>query len=215
MTVNTQAPARGRLVGSFRFVTATQRWAWSDEVARMHVYEPDSVVRSTKLVLSHKHPHDKAYVAALIDDAIQYGPPFSSRHRIIDAEGLAHVVVVVGDLLYDEKEQVIATAGFYIDITDAHESNIQDALEDASYGAESSSDVEWVRGILMFVYNLSAEQAMGVLGWRAKKLSIGIEDLSAKFVREVTSEDVMSDPLRRHVDHVLQRIRQGTADTAD
>ena len=138
MTVNTQAPARGRLVGSFRFVTATPRSAWSHEVARIHAYEPGSVVRSTKLVLSHKHPHDKVDVAALIDHAIQYGQPFSSRHRIIDTEGLAHVVVVVGDLLYDEKDQVIGTAGFHIDITDARESDIQDALEDASCGAEAA-----------------------------------------------------------------------------
>ena len=67
----------------------------------------------------------------------------------------------------------------------------------------------------MFVYNLSAEHAMGVLGWREMKLSIGIEDLGAKFVREVTSEDVMSDPLRRHVDLVLLRTRKGTANTAE
>ena len=112
MTVNTQAPARGRLVGSSRFVTATHRWAWSDEVARMYVYEPGRIVRSTKMVLSHKHPHDKANVAALIDDAIQYGQLFSSHHRVIDAEGPVHVVVVVGNLFYDEKEPVIGTAGF-------------------------------------------------------------------------------------------------------
>ena len=205
MTVNTRAPARGRLVGSSRFVTATHRWAWSDEVARMYVYEPGRIVRSTKMVLSHKHPHDKGNVAALIDDAIQYGQLFSSHHRVIDAEGPVHVVVVVGNLFYDEKEPVIGTAGSYIDITDAHESDIQDALEDASYGAESGSDVEWIRGTLMFVDNLSAEHAVGLLGRRAKKLSIGIEGLRAKFVREVASD----------VDDVLLMTRKGTANTAD
>jgi hypothetical protein len=154
------------------------------------------------MVLSHKHPHDKANVAALIDDAIQYGQLFSSHHRVIDAEGPVHVVVVVANLFYDGCDR---HAGSYIDITDAHESDIQDALEDASYGAESGSDVEWIRGTLMFVDNLSAEHAVGVLGWRAKKLSIGIEGLSTKFVREVATD----------VDDVLLMTRKGPTDTAD
>jgi hypothetical protein len=38
-------------VGSFRFWFVGQRWEWSDEVARMHGYEPGSVVPTTKLLL--------------------------------------------------------------------------------------------------------------------------------------------------------------------
>ena len=52
-------------VGSFHFWFAGERWDWSDEVARMHGYEPGSVVPTTKLLLSHKHPEDRAHVQDL------------------------------------------------------------------------------------------------------------------------------------------------------
>jgi hypothetical protein len=42
--------------GSFRFWFADQRWEWSDEVAAMHGYAPDSVTPTTELLLAHKHP---------------------------------------------------------------------------------------------------------------------------------------------------------------
>ena len=46
-------------VGAFRFWFIGQRWEWSDEVALMHGYEPGSVVPTTELLLSHKHPEDR------------------------------------------------------------------------------------------------------------------------------------------------------------
>jgi hypothetical protein len=54
-------------VGSFRFWFAGERWEWSDEVARMHGYEPGSVAPTTKLLLSHKHPDDREHVLGLFN----------------------------------------------------------------------------------------------------------------------------------------------------
>ncbi|MFI6045255.1 PAS domain-containing protein [Nocardia sp. NPDC051321] len=52
--------------GSFRFWFATQCWEWSPEVYRMHGYSPGEVQPTTELLLSHKHPEDRAQVAELI-----------------------------------------------------------------------------------------------------------------------------------------------------
>ena len=57
-------------VGAFRFWFIGQRWEWSDEVARMHGYEPGSVQPTTELMLSHKHPDDRAHVQELLDYAL-------------------------------------------------------------------------------------------------------------------------------------------------
>jgi hypothetical protein len=57
-----EADAQYLNVGAFRFWFVGQRWEWSDEVARMHGYEPGAVVPTTKLLLSHKHPDDRAHV---------------------------------------------------------------------------------------------------------------------------------------------------------
>ena len=74
--------------------------------------------------------------------------------------------------------------------------------------------VEQALGILMFVYNLSAKHALGVLTWRAKESDIRLEDLSAALVRDVTSEDVTPGRLDRHVNRVLLNARSRIADNA-
>ncbi|MDT5224274.1 MAG: hypothetical protein QOG19_1681, partial [Mycobacterium sp.] len=50
-------------VGRFRYLIREDRWEWSDEVARMHGYEPGTVTPTSQLLLKHKHPDDKPTVA--------------------------------------------------------------------------------------------------------------------------------------------------------
>ena len=61
------APQR---VGWFRFHFADQRWEWSPQVQQMHGYQPGTVVPTTELVLSHKHPDDYGPVAATLAEAL-------------------------------------------------------------------------------------------------------------------------------------------------
>lgn len=92
------APQR---VGWFRFYFEDQRWEWSEQVQRMHGYEPGTVTPTTELVLAHKHPEDRHEVAKTIDEMLRTHRAFSTRHRILDTHGVVHQVVVVGDLLTD------------------------------------------------------------------------------------------------------------------
>ena len=80
-----QQPDHGEdvLVGTFRFWFVGERWEWSDEVAAMHGYAPGSVVPTSALVLSHKHPDDRLHVQELLDRAlVDVG-----QHRVGAAEG--------------------------------------------------------------------------------------------------------------------------------
>lgn len=170
----------------------------------MHGYEPDSVVPTTELILAHKHPDDKPDVAALIDRVIREGHPFSSRHRIIDTKGRVHHVVVVGDQLFDETRQVIGTGGFYIDMTDAYESDVNDRLGDALGDIVAArATIEQAKGILMFVYELSADRAFDLLRWRSQETNTRVRELSAALVRLVTGAGLRPDTLRHQVDHFL------------
>jgi hypothetical protein len=76
-------------IGRFKFFLDGQRWEWSDAVARIHGYEPTTLVPTTELLLQHKHPDDRARVAVVLDRVLS-GEPFSSRHRIIDTAGRTH-----------------------------------------------------------------------------------------------------------------------------
>lgn len=57
--------------GWFRFYFEDQRWEWSEQVQRMHGYEPGTVTPTTEVVLSHKHPDDRGQVAATINDMVE------------------------------------------------------------------------------------------------------------------------------------------------
>lgn len=202
--VDIESSPVGEAVGTFRFLIADQRWEWSDEVALMHGYEPGTVVPTTELVLSHKHPEDKPAVAALINNVVQIGQPFSSRHRIVDTSGRIHLVVVVSDQLFDDARQVVGSAGFYIDITDAFESDVQRRVGKATEQiAAHRAVIEQARGILMYVYNVPAPHALKVLRWRARDTGTDLHGLCEEFVKDASSREMTSDLQRREVDHML------------
>ena len=122
-------------VGSFRFWFDGERWEWSDEVARMHGYEPGTVAPTTELMLSHKHPDDREHVRDLLQHALHSGESFSSRHRFVDTAGGVHDAIVVADCIVDESGAVSGTAGYYIDLTstfdEARYESRQEVLDEA------------------------------------------------------------------------------------
>jgi PAS domain-containing protein len=116
------APQR---VGRFEYHYDSDTWTWSDTVACLHGYEPGEVEPTTELVLSRKHPDDLAQVKALLQ---QSRAPFGSRHRIRTTTGEIRNVVVVGDAVTDADGRITATRGFYVDITDAFNAEIQQSV---------------------------------------------------------------------------------------
>lgn len=96
----------------------------------MHGYVPGSVVPTTELVLSHKHPEDRTPVQELLDRARHSGRSFSSRHRLLDTAGKVHNVIVGADRMVDEAGAVVGTAGYYIDLTATLDENRQEVLDE-------------------------------------------------------------------------------------
>jgi PAS domain S-box-containing protein len=188
-------------VGRFKFFLDEQRWDWSDAVARMHGYEPGTVVPTTELLLQHKHPDDRARVAAVLDRVLS-GEPFSSRHRIIDAAGRTHWVIVVGDVMCDEAGAPIGTTGFYIDVTESLQSDITTVLSDVG-GARAQ--IEQAKGVLMAAYGVSADRAFDILVWRSQETNIKVRDLAAHFLAAIAGK--VSPDTRTHIDHALVTVK--------
>jgi PAS domain S-box-containing protein len=112
-------------VGRFEYRYDSAGWTWSDTVARMHGYEPGEFEPTTELILSHTHPDDLARVKSLLQRSVA---PFSSRHRIRTTTGEIRKVVVVGDPVTDADGRIIATRGFYIDITESFNADLQQSI---------------------------------------------------------------------------------------
>ncbi|OBK25820.1 transcription antitermination regulator [Mycobacterium asiaticum] len=200
-------------VGSFRFWFVGQRWEWSDEVARMHGYEPGSVEPTTKLLMSHKHPDDRAHVQDLLDYALQSGEPFSSRHRFIDTAGNVHDAIVVADRMFDDNGTLLGTAGHYIDLTDSFDEARQEVLDEALPDLfENRAAIEQAKGVLMYVYRVSAEQAFGVLQWRSQETNSKVRALARQLLEEVRSLGTPSSAAQSQFDHLLLTVHERIPD---
>jgi PAS domain S-box-containing protein len=188
-------------VGRFKFFVDGQRWEWSDAVARIHGYEPGTVVPTTELLLQHKHPDDRARVAAALDRVLS-GEPFCSRHRIIDAACRTHWVIVVGDVMCDEVGAPIGTTGFYVDVTESLQSEITSILSDVT---AHRAQIEQAKGVLMAAYGVSAERAFDILVWRSQETNVKVRDLAAHFLAAIAGK--VSVDTRTHIDHTLVTLK--------
>ncbi|OBF04980.1 PAS and ANTAR domain-containing protein [Mycobacterium sp. 852002-10029_SCH5224772] len=189
--------------GWFRFYFTDQRWEWSEQVQRMHGYEPGGVVPTTDLVLSHKHPDDLRQVAATIDQIVNTRRPFSTRHRIIDTGGNVHHVVVVGDRLYDDAGDVIGTHGFYIDVSAPDGQEHEDAVS-AKLAAisENRAGIEQAKGMLMLVYGLSDSAAFELLRWLSQEANIKLRPLAEQIAQDFRGAGLPLDT-QTEFDHLL------------
>src|SRR5689334_8673888 len=84
-------------VGAFRHDLDEDEWCWSDEVYRIHGYEPHAVRPTSDLWLSHIHPEDLDRSLRHFTAVRTRGQPFSSYHRVIGADGKSRQVLTVGE----------------------------------------------------------------------------------------------------------------------
>jgi hypothetical protein len=207
------APQR---VGWFRFYFADQRWEWSEQVQRLHGYEPGTVTPTTELVLAHKHPEDRGQVAKTIDEMLHSHRAFSTRHRILDTGGVVHQVVVVGDQLTDERGAVIGTHGYYVDITPtsdrAHEDLITARVAEIT---QHRAVIEQAKGMLMLVYGLDDDAAFGLLKWLSQHGNVKLRQLARKVVdafRAVRDDGISA---RSAFDHALLTVGEAVGSDGD
>jgi hypothetical protein len=197
------APQR---VGRFEYRYDTDTWTWSDTVARIHGYEPGTVEPTTELVLSHKHVDDLAEVKGLLK---QTAAPFSSRHRIRTTSGEIRKVVVVGDAVLDQDEQVVATRGFYIDITDVADADLQKTLGDELQTIVAHrAIIEQAKGMLMAIYDLDADAAFQILRWRSQEHNVKLNWVAEKLVAKLPNLLQTTPGTRAPVDHYLMTLQE-------
>ena len=204
-----EAVGDGEGVGTFRFWFVGERWEWSDELARMHGYEPGTVEPTTELLLSHKHPDDRRHVQDLLDRALMSNSSFSGRHRFIDTGGKVHDAMVLADRIYDDTGAVVGTAGYYVDLTATFVETRQVALDEALPDLfEARAVIEQAKGILMAVYRVSPEQAFGVLRWRSQETNTKLRSLAKQLIAEVSNLPAPSADVQSAFDHLLLTVHQ-------
>jgi hypothetical protein len=179
-------------IGRFQYFVAEQRWAWSDEVAAMHGYEPGQVEPTTELLLSHKHPDDRAEVTEILQ-RVKEGGLFSSRHRIMDVTGRTHWVVVVSDHLIDDTGHAIGTQGYYIDVSAGLQA---DLTKEIAKAVKSREIIDQAKGLLRVAYGIDADRAFDILKWRSQATQRKLKDIAADFVDGLVHEGLSDDSVK-------------------
>jgi PAS domain S-box-containing protein len=189
--------------GWFRFYFDDQRWEWSEQVQRLHGYQPGTVTPTTELVLSHKHPEDRGQVAATLYDITHTRGVFSSRHRIIDTKGVVRWVVVIGDQFRDDDGAVIGTHGFYVDVTPVEQ--FREDMVTARVGeiTDNRAPIEQVKGMLMLIYDVNAEVAFGLLKWLSQEYNIKVRLLAEQLCTDLRAVAVDGIIRKSVFDHAL------------
>lgn len=196
-------------VGWFRYQFADEEWRWSDEVYRIHGYEPGEVTPTTALVLSHKHPDDHDRVATLLNGIRVDHQPLSSRHRIIDVHGVQHQIVVVGDLLRDDTGSIVGTQGFYIDGSTSDAATQDRITVKVAEIVRNREVIDHAKGMLMAVYGLRSDTAFEVLRWRSQVTNTKLLHLSEQLVAEFVERGAKPDlPPRREYDNILMTVHE-------
>lgn len=200
-------------VGWFRFYFSDQRWEWSDQVQRMHGYEPGSIAPTTDLVLAHKHPEDRGQVAATIDEILHTHGAFSTRHRIIDVSGNVHHVVVVGDQLYDHHGEVVGTHGFYVEVAAAEQVNEDLLTARLAQIADSRAGIEQAKGMLMLVYGVNDAAAFKTLKWLSQETNIKLRLLAEQIAHDFRRAGLGTK--QSEFDQLLLTVHQRVRQTDD
>ncbi|MGY2026404.1 PAS and ANTAR domain-containing protein [Nocardia gipuzkoensis] len=207
MAATGSSPTEQPAVGSFRFWFATRRWEWSAEVYRMHGYRPGEIEPTTQLLLAHKHPDDRTHVAETITRAIDHGEPFSSRHRFIDLSGQEHTVLVVADRILDDAGTAVGTSGFYVDLSGTLEEAHQAMLAATLPGLyENRAVIEQAKGVLMNIYQISADQAFQVLRWRSQETNTKLRALAQQLITELPFVPPPPPDVVATFDHILLTV---------
>lgn len=193
-------------MGRFVYNYNTDSWVWSSTVARMHGYESGEVQPTTELVLSHKHPEDLALVKGLLKRS---SAPFSSRRRIRTKSGEARTVVVVGEIVKDDDDEVVATRGFDVDVTKVVEADVQRVVgEELEVIVAHRAVIEQAKGMLMAVYALHADAAFDVLRWRSQELNVRLHDVASEVVAQLSGLLNLDGQRHTAVDHFLMTLAQ-------
>jgi hypothetical protein len=171
----------------------------------MHGFEPGEIVPTTPLMLSHKHPDDRARVDGVLRRAAETGQPFSSVHRILDAKGRTRTLAVTGQGRRDPGTgQVTELFGYFIDVTESHrEAAARDATASIRASAERRAVIEQAKGVLMVVYGVDEEGAFEQLRHASNQTNIAVRDIAYTLVHLFSGREVTVFPTREAIDEFL------------
>ena len=158
-------------VGSWRLDLASGDVVWSDEVYRIHGYEPRSVEPRAVFEAGPFHPDDGAMVAELIARAAASGEGYECRLRLNHTDGEERITAAKALCEFGDEGRVVALFGVFQDITESVQAQAVVAASEARYRllADNATDVIAIYA-LDGVFRYVSPAIEGLLGYSADAL---------------------------------------------
>lgn len=190
-----------RPVGHFSYDVGADRWSWGDGLYAMHGYSPREVPATTEVLLSHKHPDDRARAYGVLEQAVRDGEAFSCYHRVIDRDLRVRSVLSVGHGIKDSTGRVAQVEGFFVDLTqvrhDETQAEVSVALEAIAATRET---IDLAKGIVMLALGCDADAAFQLLRRCSQDTNTKLHDVARQLVEVVGIGQAGSERLVRLLD---------------
>ena len=136
-------------IGSWRFDLVTGEVDWSDQVYRIHGYEPQSVDPTEVYRAGGFHPDDNAMLTGLVETAIATGQGYECRLRLTRPDGAERITVTKAQCEYAANGEPVALFGVFQDITDSVRAHDELAASETRYRllADRTSDIIVTYGV--------------------------------------------------------------------
>lgn len=170
--------------GTFHLDVATRHLEWSDSLFQLHGYERGEVVPTVELLLSHKHPADKARAGEILAEVIRAGGRYCIYHRIVDARSRVRRVLTSGEGISDAAGNVTAVDGLMLDLTATLRQETEQTAHDAVERATATRGaIDQARGILMGRLLISSDAAFQLLVDYSSRRNLKICVVAAELLR--------------------------------
>jgi hypothetical protein len=101
---------------------------------------------------------------------------------------------------------VVATRGFYVDVTDSVQDEVQREIgEKLDLIVTNRAIIEQAKGMLMAAYDMHADAAFAILRWRSQELNLKLHDVARQIVAELPGL-VNVESSRGPLDHFLMTL---------
>ncbi|MCU0686460.1 MAG: response regulator [Polyangiaceae bacterium] len=139
-------------IGHWRLDLRSDTVWWSDEVYRIHGFEPGSREPTLFTGLDAYHPADRAVIDLSLRQATEQGLPFSFEARLLRPDGTTRWVASRGLAEADGAGRVVAVFGISVDVTDRHLAQaemqklaaVASRTSNAVIVADCNGRIEWV-----------------------------------------------------------------------
>lgn len=127
-------------IGSFEMDLKTGSVKWSDQLFDVFGLERTKDPIDNEQVLALIHPDDREYAIKVSSEAAMKGEAYELEHRVIYPSGDIHNLLVIGDVVRNDKNENVKIAGTIQDITERKKA--EEMLHKAKEAAEVASQAK-------------------------------------------------------------------------